>query len=220
MGRMLWPGTRVRCLWSTASWALVQWLHFLDFHQKTHKGGEKKKKRNHPQWYLSVTTVNSHLFSLPTLLSPPVPSSLVPMCSILAGTKLCYGNKWLGRDVSMGGPPFLICLSLEQLPSQMGRASITLLSGTWRSPKQSRAPVVMWDCFPKFKSPKWQPTPVFLLGEPYGQRSLAGYSPQNLSQLTESQSVDWSNFTLTLKNLSPQGVVLVLGLCVSLSSEK
>ena len=102
------------------------------------------------------------------------------MCSILAGTKLCYGNKWLGRDVSMGGPPFLICLSLEQLPSQMGRASITLLSGTWRSPKQSRAPVVMWDCFPKFKSPKWQPTPVFLLGEPYGQRSLAGYSPQNL----------------------------------------
>ena len=24
---------------------------------------------------------------------------------------------------------------------------------------------------------KWQPTPVFLLGEPHGQRSLAGYSP-------------------------------------------
>ena len=24
---------------------------------------------------------------------------------------------------------------------------------------------------------KWQPTPVFLLGESYGQRSLAGYSP-------------------------------------------
>ena len=103
----------------------------------------KEKKKNHSQWYLSVTTVNSHLFSLPTLLSPSLPSSLVPMCSILAGTKLCYGNKWLGRDVSMGGPPFLTHLSLEQLPSQMGRASITLLSGTWRSPKQSRAPVVM-----------------------------------------------------------------------------
>ena len=24
---------------------------------------------------------------------------------------------------------------------------------------------------------KWQPTPVFLTGESYGQRSLAGYSP-------------------------------------------
>ena len=23
----------------------------------------------------------------------------------------------------------------------------------------------------------WQPTPVFLSGEPHGQRSLAGYSP-------------------------------------------
>jgi len=23
----------------------------------------------------------------------------------------------------------------------------------------------------------WQPTPVFLLGEPHGQRSLVGYSP-------------------------------------------
>ena len=24
---------------------------------------------------------------------------------------------------------------------------------------------------------KWQPTPVFLLGEPHGLRSLVGYSP-------------------------------------------
>ena len=24
---------------------------------------------------------------------------------------------------------------------------------------------------------KWQPTPVFLLGETHGQRNLAGYSP-------------------------------------------
>ena len=27
------------------------------------------------------------------------------------------------------------------------------------------------------RSPAWQPTPVFFLGESYGQRSLAGYSP-------------------------------------------
>ena len=29
----------------------------------------------------------------------------------------------------------------------------------------------------------WQPTPVFLLGESHGQRSLAGYSPQGLKEL-------------------------------------
>ena len=28
----------------------------------------------------------------------------------------------------------------------------------------------------------WQPTPIFLPGESYGQRSLAGYSPQGLKE--------------------------------------
>ena len=30
---------------------------------------------------------------------------------------------------------------------------------------------------------KWQPTPVFLLGESHGQRSLAGYSPWSRKEL-------------------------------------
>ena len=30
---------------------------------------------------------------------------------------------------------------------------------------------------------KWQPTPVFLPGESYGQRSLAGYSPWGHTEL-------------------------------------
>ena len=30
----------------------------------------------------------------------------------------------------------------------------------------------------------WQPTPVFLLGESHGQRSLAGYSPRDLKSRT------------------------------------
>ena len=29
----------------------------------------------------------------------------------------------------------------------------------------------------------WQPTPVFLPGESHGQRSLAGYSPQDCKEL-------------------------------------
>ena len=39
----------------------------------------------------------------------------------------------------------------------------------------------------------WQPTPVFLLREPHGQRSLVGYSPQgrkesNVTEATEDAS--------------------------------
>ena len=38
---------------------------------------------------------------------------------------------------------------------------------------------------------KWQPTPVFLLGESYGQRNLVGYSPwgRKESDMTEQLSV-------------------------------
>ena len=39
---------------------------------------------------------------------------------------------------------------------------------------------------------KWQPTPVFLLGKPHGQRSLAGYSPRSHS---ESDMTEWVTHT-------------------------
>ena len=40
---------------------------------------------------------------------------------------------------------------------------------------------------------KWQPTPVFLLGESHGERSLVGYSPCSLkeSDMTERCSGSW-----------------------------
>ena len=40
---------------------------------------------------------------------------------------------------------------------------------------------------------KWQPTPVFLPGESYGQRSLAGYSPwgRKQSEMTEMTTHAW-----------------------------
>ena len=34
----------------------------------------------------------------------------------------------------------------------------------------------------------WQPTPVFLPGESHGQRSLAGYSPQDRKQLDVTEA--------------------------------
>ena len=34
---------------------------------------------------------------------------------------------------------------------------------------------------------KWQSIPVFLSGEPHGQRSLAGYSPRGRKQLEMSE---------------------------------
>ena len=33
----------------------------------------------------------------------------------------------------------------------------------------------------------WQPTPVFFPGESYGQRSLAGYSPQDRKELDTTE---------------------------------
>ena len=35
---------------------------------------------------------------------------------------------------------------------------------------------------------KWQPTPVFLVGESHGQRSLVGYSPEGCK---ESDTTEW-----------------------------
>ena len=34
---------------------------------------------------------------------------------------------------------------------------------------------------------KWQPTPVFLLGESHGQRSLVGYSPWGCEELDTTE---------------------------------
>ena len=42
----------------------------------------------------------------------------------------------------------------------------------------------------------WQPTPVFLPGEPHGQRSLVGYSPQVIKSWTRL-----SDFTFTVLEL-------------------
>ena len=36
---------------------------------------------------------------------------------------------------------------------------------------------------------KWQPTPVFLLGKPHGQRSLAGYSPWGCKELDTTEQL-------------------------------
>jgi len=35
---------------------------------------------------------------------------------------------------------------------------------------------------------KWQPTPVFLPGEAYGQRSLTGYSPQGCKETDRTEA--------------------------------
>ena len=34
---------------------------------------------------------------------------------------------------------------------------------------------------------EWQPTPVFLMENPHGQRSLVGYSPQGLKELDTAE---------------------------------
>ena len=56
-----------------------------------------------------------------------------------------------------------------------------------------KKPPAMWETWVRplgWEDPwkrKWQPTPVFLPGEPHGQRNLVGYSPQGrkVSDTTE-----------------------------------
>ena len=50
---------------------------------------------------------------------------------------------------------------------------------------------------------KWHPTPVFLPGESYGQRSLAGYSPwgQKESETVEGPTVSLSYCTPATYNI-------------------
>ena len=50
-----------------------------------------------------------------------------------------------------------------------------------------------WERFPWRR--KWQPTPVFLPGDSHGQRSLAGYSPQELSTHTHTWSFLFTSST-------------------------
>ena len=39
---------------------------------------------------------------------------------------------------------------------------------------------------------KWQPTPVFLLGESFGQRSLAGYCPQGCTESGTTEALQYA----------------------------
>ena len=41
----------------------------------------------------------------------------------------------------------------------------------------------------------WQPNPVFLPGEPHGQRSLAGYSPQVCKELDMTEGTQHTHST-------------------------
>ena len=64
---------------------------------------------------------------------------------------------------------------------EMNRRGINLESGNGKEPAyQYGKHNEMWVQSWVGKTPwsrKWQPTPVFLLGEFHGQRNLAGYSP-------------------------------------------
>ena len=46
----------------------------------------------------------------------------------------------------------------------------------------------------------WQCTPVFLPGEPHGQRSLAGYSPKCCKELNMTEATQYLAHTLSHRN--------------------
>ena len=49
---------------------------------------------------------------------------------------------------------------------------------------------------------KWQPTPVFLPGEFYGQRSLVGYSPWGRKQSDMTGRLNWTELTTVLQHVT------------------
>ena len=53
---------------------------------------------------------------------------------------------------------------------------------------------------------EWRPTPVFLLGESHGQRTLAGYGPQGHNELdtTEVSHVKFYNLKMKKKKKKKQ----------------
>ena len=56
----------------------------------------------------------------------------------------------------------------------------------------------------------WQPTPVFLLGESHGQRSLAGYRPQGCTELDTAEVTEHTHLRLTrgwVRNATPENLV-------------
>ena len=53
---------------------------------------------------------------------------------------------------------------------------------------------------------KWQHTPVFLLGEFHGQKSLAGYSSWGLKELDTTEQV--SLYLLTIVNNAAMNIVV------------
>ena len=57
---------------------------------------------------------------------------------------------------------------------------------------------------------EWQPTPVFLYGEFYGQRSLVGYSPQGCKESDMTEQLTLSLFFHFLWHHGSQAVSLCL----------
>ena len=56
----------------------------------------------------------------------------------------------------------------------------------------------------------WQPTPVFLLGESHGQRSLEGYRPQGCTELDTAEVTEHTHLRLTrrwVRNATPENLV-------------
>ena len=92
-------------------------------------------------------------------------------------TEFRFSQVWLSmsnhihqfsKDLSIAACCLIICGTPEGLPQWLsGKESTCQCRRHWFDPWVGKLP---W-------GRKWPPTPVFLPGESYGQRSLAGYSP-------------------------------------------
>ena len=65
----------------------------------------------------------------------------------------------------------------------------------------------------------WQPTPVFLSGEPHGQRSLVGYSPWGHKESDKTEATWHTQVYLHFSQILPQ-IPLYLGLNVEIGCKE
>ena len=56
----------------------------------------------------------------------------------------------------------------------------------WENSEICQAKMSLYPLYPAPQG-KWKPTPVFLPREPYGQRSLVGYSPRGHKELDKTE---------------------------------
>ena len=94
------------------------------------------------------------------------------------GNAVVNSCEFIFLDLFIGLHNILLVYIIYGLPDGSDRKNLLAIQETWFNTWVGKIP---W-------KREWQPTPIFLPGECYGQRSLAGYSPQGHIELDTTET--------------------------------